>query len=371
MSFNLDKQDLFNEISLDKIEFYLKNNGWIKKAENKNIGSIWELESNKEISFILPLNQDNPGFKTRLFETILILEEVEDRPKSEICKALAKTSSIAKQENREIIEIIFKSVFENKQEIKAKHIGVLLKSIQDYYNSFGTNLFINPKSRKKDIFDKRKSIEAELELSLVDTFHGSFGLVLGLGKTRQIDIFQETVSSQATEYLIELMSLTGSESTEKLKQELSAANKNIFYDFKKIINYLVNLESNVFFDWGSVIDGKGKSCQISYERALAIKDIIEKQEEEEPDIIELTGKFELFGFGSKKDNRKFVFKPSSDKDYIGHLDSELASQLRSSVSQELEILQWRYKVQIKRTMKINEITQDVKEFYELISLERT
>lgn len=370
MSSNLSEQNLLNDISIDKIKFYLINNGWIKKAENKAIGSIWELENDSNVSFILPINEKKLDFKTRLFETILILEEVENRPKSEIYKALTKASSIAKQENREIVEIIFKAIHDKRQEIKAKQLGILLKSIQDYYISYGKNLFIDPKSKKKDVLDRRNSIESELELSLVDTFHGSFGLVLGLGRNMQIDIFQETVSSQATEYLIELISLTDYEHTEKLKEELSSADKNIFYDFKKIINYLVSLESNIFFDWGSVVKGKGKSCNLSFERAVVIKEIIEKQEEEDPDIIELIGKFELFGFGSKKDNRKFVFKPTSSKDIYGHLDKELARELRTSTSKELEILQRIYRVDIKRTMKINDLTQEIKEFYELLSLER-
>ena len=370
MSSNLSEQNLLNDISIDKIKFYLINNGWIKKAENKSIGSIWELKDDSNVSLILPANEEKIDFKTRLFETFLILEEVENRPKSEIYKALTKASSIARKENREIVEIVFKAVYDKKQEIKAKELGVLLKSIQDYYISYGKNLFINPKSKKKDVLDRRKSIESELELSLVDTFHGSFGLVLGLGISMQIDIFQETVGSKATEYLIDLISLTDYEHTEKFKEELSFADKNIFYDFKKIINYIVSLESNVFFDWGSVVKGKGKSCILSFERAIEVKDIIEKQEEEDPDIIELRGKFELFGFGSRKDNRKFVFKPASGKDISGHLNKELARELRTSTSQKLEILQWIYRVEIKRTMKINELTQEIKEFYELLSLER-
>ena len=73
MSSNLSEQNLLNDISIDKIKFYLINNGWIKKAENKAIGSIWELENDSNVSFILPINEKKLDFKTRLFETILIL----------------------------------------------------------------------------------------------------------------------------------------------------------------------------------------------------------------------------------------------------------------------------------------------------------
>ena len=370
MSSDYNQQNLINNISPDKVSFYLKNNGWIKKAENKKIGSIWQLKNNKDISLILPLDQKYSDFQNRLFEIILILEEVENRPRSEIYKALTKASSIAKKENREIVEIIFKSIDNNKQEIKAKNIGILLQSLQDYYSSFGNNFFINSKSKNKDFLNKRKSIESELELSLVDTFHGSFGLVLGLGKHQQIDIFQETISSQATEYLIELLNLTDSRHIEDFKKKLASAEKNIFYDFKRIINYLVKLESNTFFDWGSTVDGKGGFCQISYERAIVIKDIIEKQEEENPDIIESIGKFELFGLGSKKENRRFVLMTVDKEYYSGYVDDELARELRTSTTEELEILQGRYKVGIKRTVIINEITQESKEKYQLISLEK-
>ena len=157
--------------------------------------------------------------------------------------------------------------------------------------------------------------------------------------------------------------------TEELIEELSSTSKNIFYDFKNIITYIANLESNVFFDWGSIVEGKGGSTQISHERALIIKDIIEKQEEENPDILCRTGKFEAIGIGKKKKNRRFVFKDlSNDEEYEGSISKSLVKELTSSKNQELEILQRVYSVEIEKRVKISDITQESKVTFELISL---
>lgn len=106
-------------ISPEKISLYLKTNGWIKIAEKSSLGSIWELKSNRKISLLLPLNKEYSDFHQRMLEVILILEEVEKRPKLEIIKGFTKTSDTAIKKNREIIEVRTKSIYENKYEIKA------------------------------------------------------------------------------------------------------------------------------------------------------------------------------------------------------------------------------------------------------------
>ncbi len=133
----------FEFISPEKISLYLKTNDWVKIAEKPSLGSIWELESNREISLLLPLNKEYSDFHKRMFEVILILEEVEKRPKLEIIKGLTRTSDTAIKNNREIIEVRTKSIYENKYEIKAREVGIFLKAMQDYYSSFGDLVFMN------------------------------------------------------------------------------------------------------------------------------------------------------------------------------------------------------------------------------------
>ena len=85
----------FEFISPEKISLYLKTNDWVKIAEKPSLGSIWELESNRKISLLLPLNKEYSDFHKRMFEVILVLEEVEKRPKLEIIKGLTRTSDTA------------------------------------------------------------------------------------------------------------------------------------------------------------------------------------------------------------------------------------------------------------------------------------
>lgn len=367
---NYINSQAFEFISPEKISLYLKTNGWIKIAEKLSLGSIWELESNRETSLLLPLNKEYSDFHKRMFEVILILEEVEKRPKLEIIKGLTRTSNIAIQKNREIIEVRTKSIYENKHEIKAKEVGIFLKSMQDYYSTFGDLVFMNEDIESTDVSSRKNQIRSELELYLVDTFHGSFGLVLGLGEKRDSHTSEETVSSQATEEFIHLIQGTNATNLDKFKTKLSSLEKNIFNEFKKIINHLLKLESDIFFDWGSTAKNKGGVAEISHEKLISVKELIAKEEIENPDILTEKGKFISFGLGKSQKDRKFVFDGySSKKRYEGVVSPQLANSLVES-GKRFESVQGICQIQLERTIKINELNQNTKEKYKLISIEK-
>lgn len=360
----------FEFISPEKISLYLKTNDWVKIAEKPSLGSIWELESNRKISLLLPLNKEYSDFHKRMFEVILVLEEVEKRPKLEIIKGLTRTSDTAIKNNREIIEVRTKSIYENKYEIKAREVGIFLKAMQDYFSTFGDLVFMNENIESKDVSSRKNQIRSELELSLVDTFHGSFGLVLGLGKKRDSRTSEETVSSQATEEFIHLIQGTNSKNLDKFKTKLSSLEKNIFNEFKKIINHLLKLESDIFFDWGSTAQNKGGVAEISHEKLISVKELIAKEEIENPDILTERGKFISFGLGSSLKDRKFVFDSySSEKRYEGIVSPQLAKSLVES-GKRFESVQGICQIELERTIKINELNQNAKEKYKLISIEK-
>jgi hypothetical protein len=368
----IDSQ-LLELISPEKISLYLKTNGWVKIAEKASLGSIWELEENSEISLLLPLNHEYSDFEKRMFEVILILEEVEQRPKLEIIKGLTRTSDIAIKRNREIIEVRTKSIYKNKYEIKdkyeikAKEVGIFLKAMQDYYDTFGQLALMNEEIESKNVAARKNQINSELELSLVDTFHGSFGLVLGLGEKRNTKETEETISAQATEQLIHLIQDSNSKNLDNFKLKLSSLEKNIFNEFKKIINYLLKLESNIFFDWGSTAKNKGGIAEISHEKLISVKELIAKEEIENPDIIVKKGKFISFGFGKSQKDRKFVFDGYLyKKRYEGIVNLQLANSLVES-GKRFESVQGICQIELERTIKINELNQNTKEKYKLIS----
>ncbi|MGL5943324.1 MAG: hypothetical protein ACRC2S_23755 [Waterburya sp.] len=365
----IDSQ-LLELISPEKISLYLKTNGWIKIAEKASLGSIWELEENPEISLLLPLNQKYSDFEKRMFEVILILEKVEKRPRLEIIKGLTRTSDTAIKRNREIIEVKTKSIYKNRYEIKAREVGIFLKAMQDYYDTFGKLAFMNEEIESKDVPARKTQRNSELELSLVDTFYGSFGLVLGLGEKGNTKETEETISAQATEQLIHLIQDTNSKNLDSFKIKISSLNKDIFNEFKKIINYLLKLESNIFFDWGSTARNKGGVAEISHEKLISVKELIAKEEIENPDIIIEKGKFISFGFGKSQKDRKFVFDGYLyKKRYEGIVDLQLANSLVES-GKRFESVQGICQIELERTIKINELHQNTKEKYKLISIEK-
>lgn len=268
---------LLESVSPEKISLYLKTNGWIKIAEKASLGSIWKLAKNPDISLLLPLNQEYSDFKQRIFEVIMILEEVEKRPKLEIIKGLTRTNDTVIKKNRGIIEVKIKSIHENKSEIKAREIGIFLKAMQDYYDTFGQLAFMNEDFQDKDIAVGKNQIISELELSLIDTFYdGSFSLVLGLGE-KQITVPKnnnEALGLQATEQLINFIQDANAENLDEFQTDLFSLDKEVLNKFNNIVDCLLKLESNISFDWESTEKNKGRIVEISHEKLILAKDII-------------------------------------------------------------------------------------------------
>jgi hypothetical protein len=157
---------------------------------------------------------------------------------------------------------------------------------------------------------------------------------------------------------------------DKFKTKLSSLEKNIFNEFKKIINHLLKLESDIFFDWGSTAQNKGGVAEISHEKLISVKKIIAKEEIENPDILTKRGTFISFGLGKSQKDRKFVFDSySSNKRYEGVVDPQLAKSLVES-EKCFESVQGICQIELERTIKINELNQNTKEKYKLISIEK-
>lgn len=360
--------DIINSISLQKIETYLSIKGWQKKKQIEKTASIWIYTQDKiKQGIILPLDRDFVDFEDRLLEVFKILESIEKRPKIEIIDSLKNTSIIARQNNREIIEIKVSSLQGNKNEIKTKNIGLVLKSLQDFFYAFG-------ESRSKEKMPKEKrEIQSQLELSLMGTFHGSFGLRLGLSKAeyKQLELLNgeyadEEISIEATENFIELIQASSNQNSEILKKQIKNLKGEPILKFKSLISHLIGLQSNLFLDWGSVNPEKGGLAEISYLDIVKTLDIINKQELEDPVQFQVVGKLEVAGVGKTKSRRKFVLVNSTDdnQEFQGTISPEVVKKFNGHI--ELTKL---YQVTIEEKIFINEFTGDEHTIYTIVELE--
>ncbi|MGF1489863.1 MAG: hypothetical protein ACFBSE_22480 [Prochloraceae cyanobacterium] len=359
--------EIINSISLKKIQEYLSIKGWKKKKEISGTASIWIRSiAGEKYGIILPLDREFIDFQDRLIEVFNILEEIEQRPKIEIIESLKNTSKIARQQNREIIEIKISSLDGNKKEVESKNIGLVLKSLQDFFDEFGVLKF-----QDKPQADRSK-LKSQLEMSLIDTFHGSFGIRLGLSKKlnyKQLKLFEDEasideISIEITETFIKIIQASSDSNTEILKKQIAELKGKSILKFKSLISYLITLKSDLLVDWGSVNPEKGGFAKISYSDIVRTLDIIEKQELEEPVTFEIIGKLVVAGVGKNKKRRKFVLLDSKeDREFQGTIAKEVVDKFDGNI--ELNKL---YRITLEETLSINRLTQEERTTYTIIKL---
>lgn len=272
---NLDKT-LLSNISTVKTDIYLSSQGWKKTGEIEGFASTWLLQE-KDIELLLPLNKDYADFEARMFEVIYLLEKIEKRPSYEIIDVLKDTSKIASHQGREIIEIVLKSVYENKYEINAKNFGEVLKNTQQHLFALG-GVFSGESSKN--------IAKSELEISVLSTFHGSFGVRLGFGNERQLDIENNCISKKVSKSFLNLLKISGEESISNFRNYIKSQEKNISRTFRLFIKSLTTLESDFMFDWGSVGMENEEIATLSYSKVLEVDDALSKEEEENPNQIQ-------------------------------------------------------------------------------------
>ncbi|NER20092.1 MAG: hypothetical protein F6J96_05045 [Symploca sp. SIO1C2] len=355
------ERETINTISTLKLEKYLKTQGWKKTKLIGDIASVWSCQKqDMTIRVLVPLDREFADFDNRMMEVFSTLEKVENRPKSEIVAALKNNSIIAKSQHREILEFRFNYVDQNSQEAPAKKMGSVLKSLQDFFIAIGES-----KVQSKRLF-VRQEMQSELELSIAEMFHGSFGLRLGLSQYRQLNLFEEPLAEQAAQNLLELISASEHENSEILKEKISELYGKPSIKFKSLLTNLSTLQANLSLDWGSVDPGKGGFAEISYTNILRALEIINKKEVENPIRIALIGKLMLAGVGKDKKYRKFIFEEQeTHQDYQGTISRELLK----NIGNDLNVGKKLYRATLEVTTSVNKATGEEETNYQLVGLE--
>jgi len=362
MKTNEDYKQEILDLSLTKIDLYLKQKGWQKTGEKKGFASVWKING-KETKVMLPLNKEYSDFRDRLWEIILLLEKIENRPSYEIANALKNTSKIASEEKREIIEIIVKSLYQEKYEVSADKIGQVLTYAQRHIYALGNLSGLQRKLTKEEEVKK-----SELELSLINSFQGSFGIRLGLATQRQIDIEGNYISREVSKQLINLFKVGGEENISEFRDYIAPLRKEILKSLKYFVKRLKRLESDLIFSWGSIGMEEEEIAKVSHSKVLEIEDTLDKEEAENPDLIEMTGKFIQAGIGERRGESNFIFEDHGGETIKGYIPTELVQQLRAE-NKSLELINGRYKIVTEKNETVIEMTGEIKIIYKLVEIE--
>ncbi|NEN92688.1 MAG: hypothetical protein F6K48_28825, partial [Okeania sp. SIO3H1] len=167
---------------------YLEDNGWKEERKIDNRACILIINKNqKKYSILLPLEKEPPDFASRMYDVFRVLEVVEERPKSEIIAGLKNPQQLAIQKKCEILSLRFKFIFEEyKRELSAKQMGKILISLQDFFDAVGQYELTKTYTKGKIA----QEILDQTELSIFETFQGSFGIKLTMAENGQLDLLE-------------------------------------------------------------------------------------------------------------------------------------------------------------------------------------
>lgn len=353
------KLEEINSIELDKAIDYLISNGWIKESENHDDTiSVWVQNKNKmQFSLRLPLTREIADFSLIIKEALEILTEFENRPIAEILKSFLNSSYLAQKTLREILVIKFKFVYESKKkEESAKKIGKILTSLQDLFYAVGQ--LESGKGSKSGTISQE--IIDSTELSVIETFQGSFGIKLALPPiNEQLDLFGNTLSQKIFTSILRLVNLSNEKDKQRLKEELLRLKKMSASRYRKFLMQLVQSKANFYADWGSANPSKGGQASLNFENAISTIEFINKMEVEDPEEYVING--ELISATKHKNslNSIEIEDFESGKKYAG--------KLGININVELTIGR-HYSAKIQEISSINPATGEEKNEYTVIEL---
>lgn len=352
---------LFN-IRPEKVAIYLAYQGWHKENEIDGVISLWSKNVNHEkILILLPIDKDFADFEDKIEELINKLAETEERTKEEILKVLGDTSVIARENGREIIDIKVELEDRNKHDISAKSVGLVLKSLEDFFASLGKSTVKNLKK-----MSEKQIAKSAVELSFMETFHGSFGIRMGLGKYQQLNLLEPTFAEKAAEDFISLIKASNQDSSEALRLEIEKYRGEPSIKFKYVIQYFKELESDLLLEWGSVNPNKGGIARLPFYKIVQAFEVLRKFELEQENSFEVIGRLILGGVGDDRNNRLFLLRDEAEKiNYKGHISKNLTTNFDDNI--ELDEI---YKATIMEELNINPATGQEIKVYTLIKLEK-
>ncbi|WP_204104609.1 MULTISPECIES: hypothetical protein [Spirulina sp. CCY15215] len=348
----------FESIFPERFIQYLENNNWQKHKEVADVLSIWVYERDEEkFGLLLPLDSELVDFSKRMAEAVGVLEEVEQISQEEILLALEAPSRIALEKKREILNIKISSFLDKgKREVPAKNLGLVFKSLQELLDIFG--------GFKPSRYSSLNQTKKKLELSVLGTFKGSFGVQVAFPPNQQFDIHGKTLAEEVSQEFFNLMKASNAKNVDQFKAILSEYKGDPSKKIKSFFSELAKLESDLNFDWGATNPENSDRANLDYANILRALEIIKKIELEEPRQFKIVGRLIVAGEGVKKKERKFLIKDIEDStEYEGAINAKITEDDSIDL-----IIGKVYEATLEEETKIQEVTQTEIKNYTLVEL---
>ena len=318
------------KIDPKKIEAYLYKKGWKQKSHREGVASIWEIEKEgKSYKVIILLDTKFVDFVTRTEMALEVLSEIEKRSQSEILKNLENFEITAREARRDILSVRLYQNFDRKEmEMKAIKLGKFLRATQDLFDEIG----------KSKIGNSAKTRE-KLELSVIDTFEGSFGIKIALppaSHLQQLSLFEgeKPTNWQSEEVLscfFRIVELTKKSQMDSLRAIFSELKGKAAACYRVFLSSLLDMGCNLDLEWGSPNPEKGGEISLSLVDASEAFADTDETSEEPPSEFVVIGKLVLTGQGDEE-NRRFSIETFDGKIYSGEISSfNLCSSLQDAI----------------------------------------
>ncbi len=200
----------------------------------------------------------------------------------------------------------------NIHEIPARKLGGVLTSTQELIDALAQAALGDA--------TVRGPLPAELllktRLDVTHSFNGSFGVQFSAAQCS--DLLDDSVVAKA---LCQLANLMGAEDSEDLlSNKLHQLKGRVTSKYRRLLKELSDLNSGLFFEWGSVNPEAGGIFELSSDQIRSAYAIVDRIEIAMSDEISIKGK--LIGFNSR--TRRYEILSSDDgKSYSGKLADDV------------------------------------------------
>ena len=284
----LDSDFDWNALEIETIHEYLENKGWKEERKIDDMALILSIsKNNTKYSILLPLDKDISDFASRMYDVLRTLEVVEERPSIEILDNFKNTHQIALEKDCEILSMRFQYIYDkHRNQFPAKKIGNILTSLQDVFDAVGQSESGQTISRGKI----KKEILERTEISVFDTFQGSFGVKLALApKPEQLELLERPLAEKVAEKFLQLAKFSNNSDKEELQKLLTTLNRRAASTYRKFLLNLITSESNLSIEWGSINPQAGGKANLTYEKTISTVEFINKMEAEAPEEYNIEG----------------------------------------------------------------------------------
>ena len=296
-------------------------------------------------------NQTQPRMKSiqpdQISEDMLPMQGEYLNLETETLPVLRNSEEIAKSRKQEILNLTLNLVGAFRTEASIAPLSKILGGFQEVINTVGMVC-----SNENQVTE---NIRSNMEVSLLAIGDGSFDLQLA--STRIVDLLDHSDFGDAIEEFLKL--LNAANNHDQLKALLDQLTSRVARSYTQFLKALNESVIDTRFTWKSPNPDRGGSAFLSKAQIQGVIEILERFQEEEPIIFNVTGKLT----GVFLSNKTFEIE-TTDKPYKGKIADEAIETVQNATMSQI------YTAEIQEITERSETTGETKTKCELLSLRR-